>query len=75
MTAQITGDGTSSTWQEQVDRSHPNDLEGQLKIQKPDIRQTLRGLLDENDMSHIAEIEEWSDEEVLDDINRLEGGQ
>ena len=75
VTAQTAGDGTSSNWQEQVDELHQNDLEGQLKIQKPDIRQTLRGLLDENDMSHIADIDEWPDEEVLEHINRLEGGQ
>ena len=73
--AQITGGSTSSNWQEQVDRSHSSDSGGQLKIQQPDIRQTLRGLFDENDMSHITDIDEWPDEEVLEQINRLEGGQ
>ena len=75
VTAQITGDGTSSDWQEQADRPHPNDSEGQLKIQNPSDKQVLRRLLDENDMSHITDIDEWTNEEVLEHINRLEGGQ
>ena len=27
----------NSDWQEQVDQSHPNDSEGQLKIQQPSV--------------------------------------
>ena len=75
VTAQITGCSTSSDWQEQADRPHPNDSEGQLKIQNPSDKQVLRRLLDENDMSHITDIDEWTNEEVLEHINRLEGGQ
>ena len=41
------------------------------------LQQILRRLLDEdeNDTSHITDIDEWTNEEVLEQINRLEGGQ